>query len=378
MRLRDRIVLIALIAAATTMLEERGAFRGLDVPLHDASLALLDRIPNPFVDAALGNERCRVIAIDPRDANSGFTLDEVTDVLERLGKRANATAWIALPPGLAFDDVKRVERLAKAFHLLGRVGLAWRDGTAGNDRAGLDRIGDDAGLPPASGFDPVPATLENAIEFVTRDHLESNAERLVRSLDLGERDGERVIPTPPLAIAASALHESSLALSQDALTIESFGGRDHRLAAESVLRLRPISRAHPLLTLEEALALPVEKSNPPILLIGFQGAPVLESIDLPFQEPRSMLRVIADVTEDLLRARIPYRAEWFTTLAFVALSAILGAFAADTQRRFASLLVGTVGSASIALFVLASSSCLPPLAAMLGAGLLGFAVAGKR
>lgn len=378
MHLRDRVVLITLIAATTTMLEERGAFRGLDVPLHDASLALLDRIPNPFVDAALGNERCRVITVEPRDPGSGFTLDEVTDVLERLSKRANATAWIALPPGLTFDEVKRVERLAKTLHLLGRVGLAWRDGPVATARAGLDRIGDDAGLRPASGFEPVPAALENAVEFVTRDRIETSEERLVRSLDLGERDGDRVIPTPPLAIAASALHESSLALSQDALTIESFGGRDHRLAAESILRLRPISRAHPVLTLEAALAMPVEKSNPPILLIGFQGAKALEAIALPYQEPRSMLRVIADVTEDLLRARIPYRAEWFTTLAFVALSAILGAFAADARWRFMLLLAGTTASTSIALFVLASSSCLPPLAAMLGAALLGFAVAGKR
>lgn len=342
----------------------------LDSRVHDALLALSARTVEPP-----GRARVRVFTVDAEAGGDAFTAREVVAALRAFGARESAAAVVSLPPlpPLAAEDAVAIRG---ALFGLGRVLLVLDPGgDPPPPSARIDRIGRGADLPPPRTVRAVDPRILAGLPATAVADLVADADGIVRRFPVAYGPRESTVPSLPVAIAARALHESSIRLSRDLRTLESLGARDLALYGRNELLVRLRAERdfapRPLPELGESGG---PRKRPPVRILAFAGGALAREVDTALGDRRLAAEVVADAVEDLLTSRTAYSPNPRRTGAAVVVAPPLLATACSLPRsRRGRLLIGlAIGFGAMAFVAVATwMGMLVPVAPLLAALLLG-------
>lgn len=356
----QRIVVLIVLGVVSALLHGRGAFARVETAWEDALLRVSAR-----VFEAPGRKMVRVYS-DGRPHDAPASAQEIVETLDAFASMRSSAAVVSLPASLQCTDAEAAA-IRRALFALGRVVMVLAPGDhEAPSVARLDRIGKGDDLEDA----PLSASLDERIvaglHAVAIDDLRIDADGVARRFVAAYGAREETVPSLPVAIAACALHESSLRLSRDLRTLEAFGARDLRLADRNEFRIRyRFERVFEAVPVRDVTHRSAERKRPPVRLLVFAGSPLQRTMRTALGDDRTAAEIVADCVDDLLVSKTshPPNPRLFG-IALVVLPALLVAIASRFKsrvRRLAFFTFVLVTATAAAFYVASVSSLLTPV-----------------
>lgn len=315
----QRIVVLIVLGVASALLHGRGAFARLETAWEDTLLRVSARIFD-----APGRKLVRVYS-DARPSDVPSSVQEILEALDAFASMRSSAAVVSLPESLQCTDEEAVA-IRRALFGLGRVVMVLAPGEhEPPPLARLDRIGKGDDLEDAPRSASLDERIVAGLRAVAIDDLRPDADGVARRFVAAHGARERTVPSLPVAIAACALHESSLRLSRDLRTLEGFGARDLRLADRNEFRIRYRNdRAFEAVPVRDRAHRSTERKRPPVRILAFTGSPLLRTMRTTLGDERTAAEVVADCVDDLLVSRTSHPPDpRFYGIALMVLPALL-------------------------------------------------------
>lgn len=368
-----RFVAFLASGVVIALLVSRGGMRPLDARVEDALLRIKARSSDPP-----GASRIQVFLTTPSDAGATFSVKEVVSALRDFGARESAAAVVSLPPlpALSADDAAT---LRSALFGLGRVIVVLDVGShSASDSMRLDRIGRGPDLPAAPGIEEVDARVLAGLPALAIADLIADDDGVVRRFAIAHGERDATIPSLPVAIAARALHETSIRLAKDLRTLESFGAADLPLAGPNELRfdLRA-RRAFAPRALEEEETRNRNRKRPPVRILAFSGSALARTHPTAMGDERIAAELAADAVDDLLSSRTLRSPRPRSAAIAIVLWTPLWVSACSLPRSRRGRVLATIGASLGAIAAIAIATALGvllPIASFVLALLLGAAI----